>query len=288
MDIHSLNNSYCSLNISSLGAELISLQNKIKNNPILWQKNEYYWNRISPLLFPFVGRLKNDRYLYEGKWYEMKQHGFARDASFKLIHSETDRLTFQWNSDAHTRVVYPFDFELKVHYILHENSVKVGFEVFNRDNSSMPFALGAHPGFHLAEPISSYRLQIPGATDWERHLIKSGLYTGKTELIRFDPDGFLALNEDLFSEDALVFKNQEINQVILWLHNQPLIHFKVNEPSAPFWGFWKKPGAPFLCIEPWWGIADSEQADGDLLKKEGMNLLAPKESANFGYQITFL
>jgi galactose mutarotase-like enzyme len=160
--------------------------------------------------------------------------------------------------------------------------------VHNTGKEVMPFAIGAHPGFHLGASIEAYQLEIPGARMWQRHLIQSGLYTGKTEPIEFDAQGKLDLNDALFAEDAIVFKHQGIKQVRLWEHQKPLLEFTIYGEPAPYWGFWKKPGAPFLCIEPWWGIADSIHSNGRIFDKEGMFRLNEGDSKIFKYGMRIL
>lgn len=284
--MYSLSNKYLSLNISPVGAELIHLSHG--EIPLIWKKNDAIWNRFAPLLFPFVGRLKNDRYLYQGQEFPMKQHGFARDKVFTLTSQNEQSLTFELKSDEHTYGIYPFKFSLGVKYELMNNQLKVELKVQNTDNKRMPFSIGAHPGFHVESEINEYSLEIPGAENWERYLIKDGLYTDEKVHMLFDTESRLRLSDEYFADDAIVFKHQGIRKVRLIKNEVPFLEFETQGEEAPYWGFWKKPDAPFLCIEPWWGIADSLNSSGNIEEKEGIRFLEPENNNTFAYLITVL
>lgn len=274
--------------IASKGAQLITWKNSESDKEILWQQNDKYWNRVAPILFPIVGRLKGDRFRYKDDYYPMSQHGFAREAEFDVIASAEDSATFSLKSNVETRGVYPFDFELIVNYSLSGSILKVNHTVINTGLEIMPFSIGAHPGFHLEGDISEYKIEIPGATSKKRFLLDAGIFSGKTEGVDFEQGGFLPLSEKYFELDAIVFKNENIHLVRLWRNNMPQLELEITGVEAPYWGFWKKPNAPFFCIEPWWGLADSAEFDADLSVKEGINSVMPNEKRSFDYQIKLL
>lgn len=283
-----LENNQILVRISTRGAQLIQWHDRFISQNILWELNEGIWNRVSPILFPFVGKLLNDSYTHNGKTYRMPQHGFARDSEFTCIYENGNQAILRLCSDAKSREIYPFDFEFTVNYEMQENALLVSNTVKNTGHTPMYFGFGAHPGFHIEGDISEYRLQIRGKSSMQRHLIQHGYYTGETEWIHFEGDGFLSLNEEYFNDDALVFKNENIDSMRLWKGDTALIDFDITGIRAPYWGIWKKPQAPFLCLEPWWGIADSIGFKGELCAKEGMNSLLPGESRSFEYKINRL
>jgi galactose mutarotase-like enzyme len=272
------------LSIQSHGAEMQQLSYKGKQ--ILWEKDENYWNRIAPILFPIVGRLKSDEYEHLQKTYKMFQHGFARNANFQVKEIKADEVIFGLTNNHETFELYPFDFELTIQYKLEDAKLSVNHIVKNTSNhNTLPFSIGAHPGFKLQKPIESYALVFDSYGVKNRHLIKDGLYSGMTESMEI-PEKGLALNESLFESDALVFKNEGITSVTMLEEGIPQL--RVEAKDTPYWGIWKKQNAPFICIEPWQGVADSFSSTGVLLEKEGLILLQPNQEHTFNYTIEFL
>jgi galactose mutarotase-like enzyme len=274
--------------ITTRGAQLMEWHDTFISRRILWQLNEDFWNRVSPLLFPIVGRLKNDGYRFNGSDFEMKQHGFARDCDFEVMESTENSILLRLVSNLETRKSFPFDFIFDVKYILKEQALEVYNTVQNTGGQNMYCSFGAHPGFHIEGSITDYQICIPGASRMQRHLIKEGLYTGESEWLEFQSDGVLQLTEDFFKEDAIVFKNENIQSIQIWQKNKPFLELAIKGEPAPYWGIWRKPGAPFLCLEPWWGIADSVNSNGHFMTKEGINSLLPNEKRSFDYKINLL
>ncbi len=286
--MHVLKNPKSLVSIDEQGAQIVAWLDLKKNQQVLWTVNEAYWNRVAPVLFPFVGRLKNDRYTFGGSSYPMKQHGFARDRVFDIIQASDEKLELQLRSDSASLEIYPFNFELGITFSLSESTLLIENTVRNIDKQPLICSFGAHPGFHLEGLISEYAIQIEGMVSAQRHLIQEGLYTGDTETLHFEDGGILNLNEDYFEQDAIVFKHEDIQKMRILKHGDGVLDFETKGIIAPYWGIWKKPGAPFICIEPWWGIADSINATGDLTQKEGMQIIEPLESRRFVYQIKVL
>lgn len=283
-----LKNHQSLVKISTRGAQLMQWHDRFISRNILWELNENIWNRVSPILFPIVGRLKNDTYRIDDTEYKMKQHGFARDFDFEIIESTPESALLRLNSNQETREIFPFDFIFNVEYILKESTIEVRNTIYNSGADALYFSFGAHPGFHIEGSIANYQLQIPGATQMPRHLIKDGLYTGASEMIEFEAGGILNLNDDYFKDDAIVLKNENIPSIQIWKERKPLLELAILGEPAPYWGIWRKPGAPFLCLEPWWGIADSVNSDGNFTTKEGINALLPNEKRSFDYSMTVL
>jgi len=271
-------------NISKTGAEILSIQNTVVNQSYFWDVDTQFWNRTSPNLFPIVGRLKNDAFQHNGQSFEMFQHGFARNLEFEIIHLTDNSVSLKLTSDENTRKVYPFDFVLEISYILHDNHLDVHYKITNLSNEKMPFSVGAHPAFALSEPLENYQLVFDQPFKASRHLIDAGLYNGHSEPM-IDGDT-LNLSSELIQNDAVVFKHPPFYSVTLQHKNgQKLV--TVSSSDFHYWGFWSKPGAPFFCIEPWAGLADSTDASGNLFDKEGIQILSPTASQSFSYSMEF-
>lgn len=281
--MYNLQNNTLSIGILSTGAELCSVVNKNTGKEYIWQADASVWNRSSPVLFPFVGKLKNDRYYFEGKEYHLPQHGFARNFEFELIEERPESLTFELKSNTDTILNYPFQFSLQLKYELHDNELSLQYRVENTDTKEMYFSLGAHPAFVLENDIEEYSLEFEKAEKFERHLLQSGLRTLQKMEVPME-ESRLALKKTYFEEDAIVLKDMQSNEIsILNINNKKEISLKAE--GFPYYGIWAKNPYPFLCLEPWHGIADNINSSGILQEKEGIIKLASTEV--FLSRITF-
>ncbi len=160
-------NDYLEATFRTTGAELVSLKRNSDDREFIWQADPDHWGRHAPILFPFVGKLKNDSYQYQGQTYKMNQHGFARDMEFNLIDQEKEFIRFSFTSIDQTLKVYPFRFELIISYRLEENSLIVACEVKNLESPDLYFSIGAHPAFNCplvqGEVRSDYWLEFEKA-----------------------------------------------------------------------------------------------------------------------------
>ena len=283
MTNYSLKNNLFFVNASKSGAELISIHNLTNKTDILWNPDLKFWNRISPVLFPIVGKLKDNSFLENEMHFEMLQHGFARNMEFEIIQHTENSLSMQLTSNEETRKQFPFDFLLNISYILIENCLDIHYSVTNLSSVEMPFSIGAHPGFAIDKPLNQYKLVFDQPFTADRYLIDNGLYTGESTPTMQNTHELL-LSDELIQHDAVVFKNVPFYRVTLCeLDNTPVV--TVSSSDFPHWGFWTKPGAPFFCIEPWAGLADSTNATGNLRDKEGIHILEPNQMKQFSYSI---
>lgn len=267
-----ISNSHLTATINTLGAELISL---VKNNKnYIWNVDETYWNKTSPILFPIVGRLKNDSYLFNGKKYQLPRHGFARNLEFSFDKKSDSQVIFELNETEETKAMYPFTFKLFVAYTLIGSELVMEYFVRNQSDEVLPFSIGAHPAFSIEGNFENYSLQFNKKDLFETHHLENESFNGKTTLVD-TINNSIALNYALFEKDALVFKQLNSNEVTL--KNKDKAILKVNYDHFPYLGIWTKQNAPFLCIEPWCGLADSRNHKGDLEEKEGMNHLPAGE-----------
>lgn len=254
--------------INTLGAELIQLEKE--NHNYIWTIDETYWNKTSPILFPIVGRLKNDTYTIEGKTYELPRHGFARNFEFELEHQTENTVVLLFTENQETLKHYPFQFELRLKYELIENSLKINYYILNKSQEIMPFSIGAHPAFAIDGLFSDYTLDFSQSENFISHELEKEQFNNSSKKIPSEK-GKINLDYALFEKDALVFKHLKSDILTLLKKNQPYISVKFK--GFPYLGIWTKPNAPFLCIEPWCGLADNINHNGNIYEKEGIQLL---------------
>lgn len=269
---YQIKNDVIKVQINSFGAELNSLQKIEEDIEYIWQGDSKYWARHSPILFPIVGRLKEDSYFYKNQKYSMSQHGFARDYEFEMIDKKDDFVEFRLIADEKSLEKYPFLFELSISYKLENSKLIISYKVKNSSDEKIYFSIGAHPAFNWPlqenEKKEDYFLEFENITKTKRYFLNDkGLVYKNNDLNLVNSK--LDLNEELFSDDALVLNDTNIKNVIL--KNKENKNFiKVEFENFPYLGIWSKPsGAPFLCIEPWFGVADGENCTSKIEEKEG-------------------
>ena len=270
--IITLSNTKISASINTLGAELIRLEKNNKN--YIWTVDETYWNKTSPILFPIVGRLKNDSYTFKNKSYALPRHGFARNFEFEIANQTESSAVFILTDNAETLKNYPFQFELRLKYELIENSLKISYSVLNKSQDIIPFSIGAHPAFAIEDSFSDYSLQFNEAEEFVSYELENEQFNNSFKKTPSE-NGKINLDYALFEKDALVFKHLKSNKLTLSKKNQP--YLSVEFKDFPYLGIWTKPNAPFLCIEPWCGLADNGNHNGNLEDKEGINHLPAGE-----------
>lgn len=280
--IATLSNSILSISINSKGAELISIQNNQTKREYIWEGNPEYWGKHSPILFPIVGTLKNNAYRFNGQNYTLPRHGFARDYEFKVISQESDKVIFSLQENAATLAAYPFDFELQVGYTLIKNELVVSYLIRNNNQMTMPFSIGGHPAFALKNAFTDYSLRFEKEENLTSYSLDNDLISDKTAIVPLQQN-LLPLSYALFKKDALVFKNMASKQIQLMENNVPILNFKYRD--FPHFGLWTKVGAPFICLEPWLGYADTIAANGNLMEKEGITLLEANSEKEISFSI---
>jgi galactose mutarotase-like enzyme len=276
--------------INQKGAELTQIASKTTKKEYLWDANPDVWASHAPVLFPTIGALKDNTYFYQGKAYQLPKHGFVRNnTSIELRSQSTNSVTLGLTSSEATRAVYPFDFNFLITYSVTENKLTVDHEVINTGNSDLLFSLGAHPGFmcpiNAGEAYDDYFLEFEQketAATWE---LTSGGTIGNTTIPVLDNSAILPLHAHIFDRDALIFKDLKSRKVTLKnkLSSQTVT---VEYPDFNYLGIWAKPGASFVCIEPWLGIADSADTNQELVTKEGILNLAAGKTFTASYSVT--
>ena len=287
---HKLQNSFLTVTVSDHGAEVQSVIDNNSKREYMWQADPKIWGRHAPVLFPIVGRLKDDQYTYDGKIYHMGQHGFARDSQFEVESKSDDTITFLLKSNEETKKQYPFDFELRVTYTLVNNLLEERFDVTNTDDKEMIFGIGGHPGFNLPtdENIkkNDYYFKFEPSIDHIRIPLKAPLLDWAHRSL-VATDTLFEISDLLFKDDAWVFQLKGRNKVSIRTDKSDY-HINV-KMDAPFVGLWSQypKTADYICIEPWWGIADTLDSDGKLENKKGMNRLQPGHTWENGFSIAF-
>lgn len=267
--------------IAAKGAELKSIFHTAHKLEYMWSGNADYWAKTSPVLFPIVGALKNNTYFYGGKAYHLPRHGFARDKEFSVEEQSENSIRFTLTSDPSTLDVFPFHFTFSLVYTVNENRLSVLYLVKNENGEPMAFSVGGHPAFRLplmeGTAYNDYVLQFEKEETANRWPITKEGLIGTTPQPLLKRTKELPLSKELFQHDAIVLKGLQSNAVMLQSAKTP--HgLKFWFEGFPYLGLWAAPGADFLCIEPWCGIADSVDANGELFRKEGIEVIEGGET----------
>jgi galactose mutarotase-like enzyme len=277
---YTINNDFLTATFNPIGAELLEL--KTNQHNYIWTVDEQFWNKTSPILFPIVGKLKNETYLYNNKIYNLPRHGFARNQIFKVIEQTATAILFSIESSAETKEIYPFDFELQIGYTLEDKTLKVSYKVINKNDFDLPFSIGGHPAFSLTQPFKNYSLAFEHNEILNNYSLVNELLTNDFETIELK-NKKLPLTYSLFEKDALIFKTLRSKSVTILENDKPYLKVSFNDFSSL--GLWTKINAPFLCIEPWLGYADNQNFDGDFANKEGIINLNKKNTLKTEYTI---
>jgi len=279
-----------SATIHPLGAQLFTLRDR-SGRDLQWNGNPEVWKGRAPILFPIVGALVGNQYRLDGEIFSLPRHGFARDRLFSLLESTSASATFRLSWDDETFKVYPFHFELDMRFAVTDATLHVVATVRNlEDEKFMPASFGFHPAFcwplPYGKPRSAHVLKFEKDEPAPiRRLDSQGLIL---------PDKFatpvvereLQLHDDLFKADAIIFDDIVSRRLRYGAEQGPQLELAF--PGMPQLGIWTKPGADFICIEPWFGFSDPQDFSGDLRLKPGIALLSPGAVKEFAISISLL
>ncbi|MCU0443188.1 MAG: aldose 1-epimerase family protein [Bacteroidia bacterium] len=282
-----MKNQWLHIYIESKGAEVKSVKDQETGYEYMWQANPEVWGRTAPVLFPIVGKVKNNQLLIDGTAYPMGQHGFARDALFNTIKKTDNEHVFKLASNAHTLEVYPYHFELEIAYKLNQRTLQCIYKICNTDSKEIYFSIGAHPGFAIPDnDLNSCILLFEKPETASRMLLSQGLFDGRSKPL-LNNSNTLSLNTQLFDEDAVVFHQLQSKQFTLQKKDSPFSIQMVTNGLTDL-GIWSQKGsAAFVCIEPWCGFADSTDGHDDVSTKPGILRLKPGDSFTCNYAISF-
>lgn len=288
---NSIENNGITLTTDTHGGEAVSLTKN--NKEYLWNADPAFWGRHAPVLFPFVGSLKDGGYRLDGRFYPMGQHGFARDMEFTLSENSADRVSYVLKSDDETRGKYPFDFTLQITYKMTDSGYTVTWKVTNDSDRYMPFSIGGHPAFMC--PLdgegdwSDYHISFEKMGFAPHHLsvhtiADGGLINTAPVDMQLD-NGTLTPSDELFNGDALIIEDRQADRVsLVGPSGEAYVTVRFN---TPLFGVWSPAGkhAPFICIEPWYGRADGVDFDGELADRKYSQDLKPGETFTGGYEV---
>lgn len=288
-----IENDWLKVSIERYGAEVRKVKHKENALDYMWTGDAAYWGRVSPVLFPIVGRLKEDHYQLDGQTYKMSQHGFLRDVEFDVAEQTSTTVSFVFESLGRFIHVYPYEFKAVIQYRLIEDKLIVQWQILNENKDEMYFSIGAHPAFKVPlvenETIEDYHLEFTPAANQNvmEYEIKNSLIHEKGTANDLST---IQLTSTLFTNDALIYSN--IDKVTL-VSKRSGYGVEVMFQGFPFVGIWSKYEetdetiAPFVCIEPWYGIADTYDNTGNFKEKFGINMLEAGETFQAEYIMKF-
>jgi galactose mutarotase-like enzyme len=286
MQITRISNGELTVDVAALGAEMQSIQTR-DGRHWMWHGDATYWTGRSPILFPMVGKAPNDTVSIEGERYQMSQHGFARRSNFALVVEESDRCVYRLGASEASRALYPFDFRLDVEHRLEGRGVVVTAEVTNLDGRIMPFGIGFHPAFVWPLPDSAGPHDVVLDNGGEPPLRRlSGGLVAPEDLPTPFSGGRMALDHELFRDDAMIFPDGAGAGLTYGPESGPKVHFTWE--NLPNLALWTKPGAGFICLEPWHGMAAEVGGSDDLGARPYSVLLGPGAASRHSFKAEIL
>lgn len=276
-----LENKYLKLNIKERGAQWTSLFDKENKAELLWQGSSKSWVSQAPLLFPIIGKLKDDSYIYHGQLYKLDKHGFLRSLQPRLVQQSDKEVTFEFEQNFDTKRVYPFDFKLRVTYTLKKNRVITKLVVLNDGDSTMYYNIGGHPGLnidHEQENLISFKTK-------NKHIgqfLLDGPFVNGYEKFKYT-EMFL---DEIDLESTLILDG--VSDVVL---STPDYEYSMSMKPAHYFAFWAPNNKEtheldnLVCLEPWWGISDCIDANQQLKDKKGILKLEPNSTDEFEFSL---
>lgn len=286
--IYTIESPQLQVKVKSLGAELTSIKCKKNGIEYLWQGDVSSWESQAPVLFPSVGRMKNYKYNFNGQEYDMSLHGFARHSEF-AVNEESGKLTFSMANSAETMKSYPFEFLLEVIFTLDGNRLYTEYRVTNTsDSEDLLFGIGAHPGFNVPLvkdlEFSDYYLEFEGFDSLTHYnFVAPGLLLhNDTTQISLE-NSSLPLTYELFEKfPTVMLADTNVKKVAIKSKKNP--HYVSMEYDSQHLAIWSNP-APYVCLEPWDGLPDYADTNGDLTTKEGNHKLPPGQTKSFKHDV---
>lgn len=278
-----LDNGILTVKINELGAEIKSVI--YEGTERFWTGRPEVWKDSSILLFPVCGGLKDNKYTYDGKEYNMPKHGYGRNTLFEVESCNDTEVVFLHKSTPETLTIFPFEYELRIKYVLENNSIKVSYIVDNKTDRTMYFSIGSHEGYYTPDGIENYDIVFPEKETLNRHCLY-GNVVSQMSITVLKNGNVLPLYEKYFDIDAMVFRSIKSKSAVL-RNRRTGRCVKVDFPFATAFLLWHKPNAPYICLEPWAGLDDIEGAGSDITKKEGIIPLESKKTYVGEHTITF-
>ena len=273
------------IEISNKGAELISINFKGKER---LHDGKCFWDRQAPILFPMVGRLRDNKTIINGKTYQIPQHGFVKDMDFELIEETDNKKVYKTKSNEETLKMYPFEFELYTEYEIEEDELIVKYKVINVDNKEMLFGIGGHPGFKLEMSQEEYYFELEHEEDKAEFMEVDGNYISNAPAKNIlENNKIINIKEDSFINDAIMMKRLKSKTITLKQKKDNMKVLEFNFSEFPILAIWTIPKAPYICLEPWFNTADKVIETGYFKDKEGMMNLKPNEEFKCKFSVKF-
>lgn len=273
---YKIENEFLTCEIDDMGAQLHSLISKENGKEYIWQGNPDIWYGQSPVLFPVIGQLINDKYFYNGVEYTMPKHGIARRYVFNVKECDGAKAVFGLESNEKTLEAYPFDFEYILTFELKGKALVNTMTVVNKTKGDMYFSVGAHPGFNCkVGDIIEFEQEETLATE---RIDKESLIIPEKFPFMENEKSFV-ITKEIFEPDALILSDIKSEKLRIKGDNEVEFTFG----KCPFLGIWAKPGAPYVCIEPWYGVNDGREVKKDISEKRGIQHLAEGETFDFSW-----
>lgn len=269
--------------IDPLGAELASIKDR-QGTEHLWQGDARFWTSRAPVLFPIVGGLKADQCEIDGQAYNLDKHGFARLRVFAIAEQTEASVLMTLTADDETRASYPFEFQLSIRYTVCANSLAVDYQIDNHSNRTLYSSIGAHEGYCCPEGIEAYDLLFEQEETLRTCGLDGNFLNGETTVV-LEKGSVLPLKTEYFAVDALVFATIRSQSVTLARRGGGR-RIRVDFPGFPSLGIWTRPGAPYLCIEPWCGLPDETRSTGRIDEKRGILAIPAQRSLTRSHTIT--
>lgn len=279
-----LQSDWLTVEISPKGAELQRITDK-NGFERLWDGNPAFWRGRAPVLFPVAGAFYEDRYQLDGKEYTMGKHGFARDNVFTVESIAADAVTFLLTDDMAPHAGFPFGYAFRVRFSVEGSVLHTEYITENTGDQPFYFGVGAHEAYACPEGIEAYEVVFEKAEPLYRHVMDGSALTHARELVPTEGN-VLALTASHFDNDSLVFSGLASRSAILRsrLNNRQV---RIDYADFDYLLLWTRPGAGYLCFEPWSNLPDFVDTDHDITKKQGMTRLAPGDTKTFAHTLSF-
>lgn len=281
MKLVTIQNETLRVQIDPMGAELKSV--KKGETEFMWEADPSVWAGSAPVLFPICGRLKDGKYTFEGKEYQLPIHGFAKNTEFEVESLEENRVVFLIKSTEETKKDYPFDFEFRVLFSLNGDTLSVSYSIKNCSEGPLYCSVGAHEAYACPEGIEEYTVVFDKEEDMDILEYKDGAFT-QDKISLIDASNQLPLTDDYFEIDSLIFEGLNSDKVTL-VHRNSSKKITVSFPDHPYFIIWHKPGGNYICLEPWCGMAALAGTGYELTEKIG--IMKIEDEKEISHHITF-
>ena len=280
-----IQNEYLSVTVAKHGAELQNITGADGYEYLWWGDPTWYRNR-APIIFPICGRLPDGIFTYEGGTYSQGMHGFARHSDFTVETHTDSAVTLLLCDSEETRAVYPFAFEFRITFALYDNALRVTYDIHNPDTTPLFASFGSHEAYHCPGGLEAYDVVLPEKRTLDSHKVDLNTFLVTNNTFRvFDNQDALPATYDWFAHDSVIFKHPNLDTITL-RHRETGRYITVSFTDADNLVLWSIPGAPLMCIEPWWGMAPVEGGSVEFLKKPDLHRIDGGTTHTVSHTIT--